>query len=92
MSTVQWYDEQGYLLQDGPTLLVEDLQADFTAYAKTDYRGCLSEAVPIEVAVYLPEADFATEPQSGVTTETRSGVRAASCISLLYLCLDIWRR
>lgn len=70
MSTVQWHDEEGNLLQDGPTLLVEDLQAGFTAYAKTLYRGCLSEGVGLEVEVYLPEAGFATAPQAGVTTET----------------------
>jgi len=70
MGTVRWYNSGDSLLHTGATLLAEDMQEDFLAYAKTEYRGCLSDAVPIEVAVYLPEAAFATEPQSGVTTET----------------------
>jgi PKD repeat protein len=69
-ASVRWETADGNLLQETPALMIEGIQAAYTAYAKTLYRGCESEPLEATVQVYQPDASFTVEPAEEVTTET----------------------
>lgn len=65
-ATVYWATAEGEWLQDGPALLVENLQEDYLAYAYTLYRGCESAGAEASVTAYEPDADFSYQPAQDV--------------------------
>jgi hypothetical protein len=69
-ASVRWETADGSVLQETPALMIEGIQAAYTAYAKTMYRGCESEPLEATVQVYQPDASFTVEPAVEVTTET----------------------
>ncbi|MEQ8704664.1 MAG: PKD domain-containing protein [Phaeodactylibacter sp.] len=69
-ASVVWESLDGEVLQEGNTLLLENIEAAYTAYAKTVYRGCISAPAEATVAVYEPDASFTVAPPEEVTTAT----------------------
>jgi hypothetical protein len=69
-SGIIWYDAAGEELQSGDMLLLENVEQDTVAYAKTNYYGCLSEVTDVRVEVYQPDPAFSITPNQGITTDT----------------------
>ena len=69
-SGIIWYDAAGEKLQSGAMLLLENVEQDTVAYAKTSYHGCLSEVTDVRVEVYQPDPAFSITPNQGITTDT----------------------